>query len=229
LNALFDELISALRYGGVDEQAPLVGATVDSERDRQERELMRRYVIELIEQHQLEASPTEAALVSEWASNTERRRLREENSRLRTLLDGVDEGTVVLTPDCRFVYVNRRAAQVLRQECGVAQDQIIGKTPDEIGVPSALSLGCPGDEMLTMARSNHTHETVSWGRAKESRFDAIYAPDGTVSGITIVVRDVQSRKLAQDWVNLLNKLGTLTGTIDYDEVSVALAHALIHQ
>jgi hypothetical protein len=40
LNALFDELVAALRYGSVDEQAPLVAATVDSALDNQERELM---------------------------------------------------------------------------------------------------------------------------------------------------------------------------------------------
>ena len=49
LNALFDELLTALHYGSVDQQRPL-GATIDSALDNEERELMRRYVIEQIEQ-----------------------------------------------------------------------------------------------------------------------------------------------------------------------------------
>src|SRR5262249_40550743 len=131
LNSLFDELIAALRYAGVDGQAPPVPAVVDSAFDSEERELVRRYIIEHIEQHQLEASATEAAIVSEWAGSTELRRVREENHQLRALLDGVDEGTVILTPEARFTYVNRRAAHVLSRECGIAGDQIVGKTPQE--------------------------------------------------------------------------------------------------
>jgi hypothetical protein len=61
LNALFDELIAALRYGGVDAQAR-VAATVDSPLDSEERKLMRRYVIEQIEHHRFEASRTEAGV-----------------------------------------------------------------------------------------------------------------------------------------------------------------------
>jgi PAS domain S-box-containing protein len=156
---------------------------------------VRRYIIEQIEQYQLEASATEAAVVSEWASSTELRRIREENHRLRALLDGVDESTVILTPDGRFAYVNRRATHVLSRECGIAGDQIVGKTRQEIGVPPALRLARSGDEMLTMGRSKHKLETVSWGRTKESEFDVVYTPDGTVSGITIIVRDVHGVNL----------------------------------
>lgn len=227
LNALLDELLAALRYGHVDAQAPLGAPTVDLALDSEERELMRRYVIEQIGQHQLEASPIEAALVSQWACSTQLRRVHEENQRLRTLLDAVDESTVILTPDKHFIYVNRHAAQVLRRECGIAEDQIVGRTPDEIGVPTALFPARSSDEMLAMARSKHKIETVSWGRTKESEFDALYAPDGTVSGIIIVARDVHARKLEQARLSLLNKLGALTGTLDYDEVAVALAHVPI--
>src|SRR5215467_11947101 len=101
LNAIFDDLVAALRYGGVNEQGFL-----DSALDSEERELLRHYVIEQIRQHQLEASPAEAAIVSEWACTTESRRLREENRRLRSLLDGVDESAVILTRHGRFAYLN---------------------------------------------------------------------------------------------------------------------------
>jgi hypothetical protein len=89
LNAIFDDLIAALRCGGVNEQARLAASTVDSSLDSKERELLlRRYIIEQIGQHKLEASPAEAAIVPEWAWATGLRRVREENHRLRALLDG---------------------------------------------------------------------------------------------------------------------------------------------
>ena len=92
--------------------------------------------------------------LSEWAFSMELRRVREENHRLRTLLDAVDEGAVILSPDRHFVHVNHYAAQMLRRECGISEGQIIGRIPDEIGVP--LSLARPGDEMLTMARTSES-------------------------------------------------------------------------
>src|SRR5262245_55427841 len=109
LNALFDELIAALRHAEVDTSASTIPAAMDSAIDRGEGELVRRYVIEKIEERLADASPMEAAIVSEWASKTELRRVREENRQLRTLLDKVDESTVILTSDGRFTYLNRTA------------------------------------------------------------------------------------------------------------------------
>ena len=59
LNALFDEVLTALRSGGVDRQAPLQASTIHSALESEERELVRQYVVEVIERQQLEASPTE--------------------------------------------------------------------------------------------------------------------------------------------------------------------------
>src|SRR5215475_5067016 len=89
LSRLLDELIAVLRHGGVDEQAPGIVTTVDPEVDSEDRELVRRYVVEGIEHHQFEASSTEAAIISEWALDAELRRVRNENHLLHTLLDAV--------------------------------------------------------------------------------------------------------------------------------------------
>jgi len=227
LYGLLDELIAALRLGRVDEQTARSAATVDSAIDLEEHELTRQYVFEQIEKHQVEATPAEAAVISEWAFSTEARRLRQENQLLRTLLNHVDEAGAILSPTGRFLYVNRCAALLLLRESGIAEDQIVGRTPDEIGVSGALSLGRAADEMLALARTNQKVELVIGGRANEGQFNAVYGADGTVSGMTAVVRDVQGRKLVQDRVSLLNKLGTLTGTLAYDEVAAALAHVPI--
>jgi signal transduction histidine kinase len=227
LNAYVDELIVALRRGGVDEQTPLAATTVDPAFERQERELLRRFALEQIEQHPTETSPQERFIVSQWASLSDRRRLLEQNQRLRTLLDGIDESTAILAPDGRILYVNRHAAQVLYEACGVAPDEIVGKAPAEINIPNEFGIARPVDELLSLARAKDSLEVVAWGRAKENHFDALYAPDGTVAAIAVVTRDVQSSKLAQSRIALLSKLGALIGTVDYDEVAQAIARVPI--
>jgi len=227
LNAYVGELIGVLRRGGVDEQTPLATATVDPALERQERELVRRFAIEQIEQQPTETSGAERLIVSEWASVSDRRRLLEQNQRLRALLDGVDESTSILSRDGRFLYVNRRAARVLHEACGAAPDEIVGKTPAELGVPNDLGIVRPAEELLSLARAKDSFEVVAWGRAKENHFDALYSPDGTVAAIAMVTRDVQPSKLAQSRIALLSKLGVLIGTVDYDEVAEALARVPI--
>jgi hypothetical protein len=79
LNLLFDDLIAALRRIGADEPPPSITMAVDPTVEREERELARRYVLEAIEQHLVEASPAEMVTVVEWTCTWERHRLREEN------------------------------------------------------------------------------------------------------------------------------------------------------
>jgi signal transduction histidine kinase len=227
LNAYVGELIGVLRRGGLDDKTSLAAATVEPALERQERELVRRFAIEQIEQHPTETSREEQLIVLEWASQSDRRRLLEHNQRLRALLDGIDEGAAILAPDGRILYVNRRVAHVLYEASGIAPDEIVGKTPAELELPSDLGIARPADELLSLARAKDSFEVVAWGRAKENRFDALYAPDGTVAAIALLTRDVQPFKLAQSRIGLLSKLGALIGTVDYDEVAQALARVPI--
>ena len=68
---------------------------------------------------------------------------------------------------------------------------------------------------------------TAWGRAKEGRFDAVYRPDGTIGAVALVVRDIHNRKLAETRLDLLTKLSTLAGMMDYDEVAEALVQVPI--
>ena len=67
----------------------------------------------------------------------------------------------------------------------------------------------------------------SSGRAKESRFDALYEPDGTVGAIAVLIHDINNRKLAQTRLDLLTKLSALVGMSDYDDVAEALVQVPI--
>ena len=227
LEGLLEELVRALRCGGVDEEALLSESTADpAVIEHDERELMRRYVIGKIENHQLEASVSETALVSEWAYNAELYRMREENRRLRALLNEVDESTAILAPGGRFLYVNRHAAQLLHDFCGVPLDRIVGRTAEELAVPDVLGL-TRANEVLALARTKGKLEVGACGRTIENQFDAMYAPDGTVNAIVLVMRDVQALKLAQSRLAMLLKLGRLIGTVAQDEVGEALARVPI--
>jgi PAS domain-containing protein len=173
LEGLLEDLIKALRGGGVDEQVLPWHSNVDPAIERGERELLRRYVIGKIEHHQLEASMSETGIVSEWVYHAEQCRLREENLRLRALLDQVDEGTAILAPGGRFLYVNRHAAQFLRRACGVPPDKIVGSTAEELPGLVALGLTRAHDEVLSLARTKGKFEVVVSGRTIENQFDAI--------------------------------------------------------
>jgi signal transduction histidine kinase/GAF domain-containing protein len=227
LNALLEELIKALTRGSIDEQAPSTPTDGDPEIECSERETLRRFLLEKIAHDELQASTAETALVSEWPSLIERRRLEEENRRLRVLLDGVEEGAALLEPTGRILYVNRHTARVIFEAAGVPPDKIVGKNQTEFGLPAELGIGRARDEIMSLARTRARFETVVWGRAKENQFEALYSPDGTVAAIAVVIHDIQARKLAQNRLSMQSKLGALIGTLDYDEVAEALAHVPI--
>ena len=54
-----------------------------------------------IEQQEVVASPSETAVVAEWAGHADRKRLREQNRQLCALLDAVQESAAVFGPDGR--------------------------------------------------------------------------------------------------------------------------------
>jgi PAS domain S-box-containing protein len=232
LGRLVQEIIEALHRQGADESvevpspAPIV---VDPALELRERELVRNYLIEAVEQKHMPASPGETVIVAQWVGQAERTRLREQNSRLSILLDSVHESAALLGPDGRILYCNRRAAQILRETIGVPRSEIMGKTPAELGVPGELVIGRPIEELLPMARQRQTFQMNAWGREKEGCIDAIYRRDGAVGAVTLVVRDIHARKLAETRLDLLTKLSALTGTLEYDEVAEALVHIPIPQ
>ena len=95
LNGFVDEVIAALRRGARTTQRNRCSPSGDGALELRERDLLRRYLIEQFEQKQLDASPTETAIVAEWVGTADRTRLREQNQRLRTLLDDVEDSAAL--------------------------------------------------------------------------------------------------------------------------------------
>ncbi len=230
LDAFVQDVIGALRRGSATDPAqppPAAPPLTDPALELRERELVRTYLIEQIEQRHLDASPSETVIVAEWVGQADHARLSEQNRRLGTLLDCVKESAVLFGPDGRILYCNRRAFQKLRDRIGVRRGEIIGRTPAELGVPGELVIGRPFDELVPLAREHQSFEMSAWGRASEGHLEAIYRADGPVGAIALVVRDIHSRKLAQMRLDLLTKLTTLAATMEYAEVADALVQVPI--
>jgi hypothetical protein len=223
LDTFVGQIIEALRG-----RAPCDAASVQpmGEPDVELREhgLVQSYLHELTEQGRLEVSPSENAIVDGWRCAADCNCLREQNRRLGTLLNGVQEGAVILAPDGRLLYCNPRAAHVLYESAGVPGAALVGKTPDEIGISSEQLMGRPLSGLVDLARAHRSFEVSAWGRAKEAQLEAIYRADGSVSAIAFLARDVHGRKQAQMRVSLLSKLSALVAGLDYDEVAQGIAN-----
>ncbi|HEY7371365.1 MAG TPA: ATP-binding protein [Polyangia bacterium] len=230
LTALIQEAIAALRQGSTDDPTrPFTrpAPTAQHPLERRDRELVRHYLLGQIEQKHLCASADEAAILAEWPEQAERQRLREQNQRLCALLDDVQESAALLAPDGRILYCNRQALQRLQEVVRIGRDDIIGKTFAEIGVPSEYLVGCPVDRLEATARAREAVQLRILGRTKESQFDAVYQPDGTVGAVAVLIRDIHNRKLAEQRLALSGKLSALVGLSDPDRLAEALAQVPI--
>jgi phosphoserine phosphatase RsbU/P len=232
LKALLQEVIGALRAGGISDTArplPALPASADPALEFRERELVQHYLIDQIKAERLAATCDETVVVGMWAHQAELTRLRDHNERLSTLLDSAHEAAVILAPDGRILYCNLLASQRLHDVVGVSHGEIIGKTPAELGIPSELVIGRPMCEIERLACGNQSFEMTAWGRAKEGTFDAVYRPDGSLGAIALLVRDVHDRKLAETRLAMLTKLSTLVGTSDFEDLAESLARVPIPQ
>jgi signal transduction histidine kinase len=214
------QVIEALRRGGPDDATALV--VEDPERELEEHEMVERFLLEQVAKAGSATCETDG-VIARWRCEADRRCLREQTRRLGMLLDGVDEATAILAPDARILYTNRRASQTLRKLASVPRGAIVGRTPGELGLPFERLVGRPVTDLAGLGRAHASFALAVPGRANETQFDAFYQPDGSVSAVGLVVRDVFSRRNAQLRVDLLTKLGALVGVLDYDEVAGGLA------
>jgi signal transduction histidine kinase len=223
IEALLEELIEALRRGDGLQTPQTASFSPDAALEYRERDLVRRDVIEEITRQSLTVTLPEMVIVSDWACAAERGRLREGYRSLSELLDDVYEAAVIFTRDGRVDYINRRAANEVRDTTRVPLDQIVGKTGAELGVPAEFEAAREPDELVAMARSKATQEVFFRGRWNEVQFRPIYAPSGDVSGVEFVSRDIHDPKLTQIRLKLLSKLSEMVGFVKYADVAEALA------
>jgi signal transduction histidine kinase len=223
VEALFGELSQALRRGSFNPPTRSRASPLEAEAEAHERELMCRELVEQTEHLVAPATLREMVIVSEWALVGERTRVREHERQLSVLLEDVDEGALLFSPDARILYANREAARVMHELTGAPMNEIIGKTGAELGVPAELGPGLPADELVAKGRAAVSSEVLVHERWRQNKFGAIYAPDGTLSIVTLVSRDIQSRRLTETRFQLLSRMSALVGSVHYEDVPQALA------
>ncbi len=221
LNRDVAEVIEALRRGGPDD-AGASPAVDDPDREIDEHEVVERVLLEQAAKTGDRTRATEIVLAW-WRCEADRHCLREQTRRLAMLLDEIHEGAAVLAPDARLLYCNRRAAQGLRELAGIRYGDIIGKTPDELGLPLEHLVGRPVVDLEALARARASFELSTAARANETQFDALYRPDGGVGAVAFVIRDTRDRRQARLRLDILSKLSALAGVLDYDEVADSIA------
>jgi PAS domain S-box-containing protein len=227
LNGLIDELVHALERGTVADRLRLTPIADEPALERNERELLQRYVIEQVERGRFPASVGEVGLVFEWTVAADRDRLRERVERMAALLDRLEGAAVVFSPDGRVRYLNRHAERFLHACLGLSAQDILGKTPQELEPPLEIKLRTAPDELVALARDEAAYEFDLFGRAKEGRFSAVYGPEGSVTAVQWTARDIHDRKVQSARIETLSKLSVLIGSVDYDEVAGALARVPI--
>jgi signal transduction histidine kinase len=225
LNRDVTEVIEALRRGGPDDSVASP-AVDDPDRELDEHELVERILLEQAAKTGDRSSATEIA-IAWWRCRADRSSLREQTRRLAMLLDEVKEGAAVLAPDARLLYCNRRAAQGIREVACIRHGDIIGQTPDEIGLSLEHLVGRPVVDLEALARARASLELCTAERANETQFDAIYRPDGQVGAVVFVVRDTHNLKQERLRLDILSKLSALSGVLDFGEVAAGIANVPI--
>jgi signal transduction histidine kinase len=223
LGALLTHLIDTLKRGAVNDQVATLPARNEAVEGR-EREVLQRYVLDRIAASEYPASARDTAVVGAWPSAVERARLRERIRELMVLLSRVEECAALLGPDGRVLYVNDRAGRLLHAASGVPADELVGKTIEGLALPADFGLPCAPARILSLGRMRQECDTIIAGRAQENQFDAIYAADGSIEAVALVIREVQAQKVAITRLKLLSRISALVGTMEYDEAAEALAH-----
>ena len=221
LNRDVAQVIEALRRYGPDDSTASP-AVDDPDRELEEHEIVERLLLEQAAKTGERTRATEVVIAC-WRCDADRRCLREQTRRLAMLLDEMKEGAAVLAPDGRLLYCNHRAAQGLREVAGAGRGDLIGKTPDEIGLPLEHLVGAPVVDLEALARARASFEVSTAARANETQFDAIYQPDGQVGAVALVVHDTFDRRQERLRLDILSKLSALAGVLDYGEVAASIA------
>lgn len=227
LRALLAELVEVLQHGDVVEHnhAQLGGAPGDGE--LRDREFLRNEIVEKLATSHIDAPGRELMLLSDWVWAAEHGRLNELNIQKSALLDLSPDAAAIVGLDGRILYVNLAATYMIHTMTGLVGEQIIGKTGQDLGF--FVEAGPPPPEWAQLARTNTVAEILVAGHWHEFRAREIYGPDGTVHALALTFTDIHERKLGQVRLELLSKLSRLVGTVDRNELWIALAQVPVPQ
>ena len=131
---------------------------------------------------------------------------------LRLFNDNIPEPIVYLSEDRRYQFVNEAFLHLV----GLARDEVVGKTTEEVGGPDLAGMMEPGRNRTFAGEAITYERAVIDANGKERWIRARCVPDlnfdGTVKGEYVVGHDITDLKQAQD--TLATREGQLTAIIN---------------
>jgi PAS domain S-box-containing protein len=129
-------------------------------------------------------------------------RLTDENRRLTTLLDSIDDVLILLGPDERLLYVNGEGRRQTAAMTGRSISEHIGKMIDEMNMPASMLVQAKSLRANAIRGEAFTGEILvplpGGARWNEQKVRPVKNKDGQLEGFAMTSRDVHDRVLARE-------------------------------
>ena len=150
----------------------------------------------------------------------ERRRAQEESARLADIVHSSDDGIVGMTEDGNIVSWNRGAERVF----GYTAEEVAGKPVAKLFDPRGVGELQQTLQALVQHRRVERYETTGIRKGGDSievavTISPILKPDGSLSGVSALVRDITAQKRLQQQLLVAQKMeaiGRLSAGIAHD-------------
>jgi len=162
-----------------------------------------------------------ASIIGSITDISERKKLEEtilENQqRLKSIFDGMDDGIFVLNQEQKIAAINRKLATVI----GVLPEQVIGKHCSEVITSVCREVS---QNVFQTGTKDRREIVLSYENDQEMYVDIIYAPikntDGRVEQVIGVLRDITEKRQMEKFLLRAERLATM------GELAASIAHEI---
>jgi len=215
--ALIEDLLRSIRSGRVDpDLLPPVPVGAQTGQLLDAVTTFRSCVFERLESSTSSLPPSEARLLTQWFSARTRQILLVARRRYHVVMDAYEEHLAIHDRDNKIVYVNRCARDDVAAVMALTPDVWTGGDhPDELatlieGLLARSDEAFAGTEVIQEVRFP-TPRGWHW---RHQHWRPVLDAEGRTQLMTIVSRNIHSRKMAEARLRVLTKVGALPQSID---------------
>jgi PAS domain S-box-containing protein len=232
LSTLLADLVASLRSGRVAAPADAATRAIggDAEHSLGTIRILRDCVFDVIEEYSYAPSARESRVLTEWFTATAELFMREQSRRLTSILDALKDHIVLKDREHRVTYANRAARLAVRELVG--DGEMIGKTPEELGLPAAMVRAIDDDARRALSGEVVTAEIrfpSDGGHWREHHVSPVFGADGSIDGVVVASRDIHARKAAEARLELLSKVSSLAESMEHQSILNSIADLVIPQ
>ena len=144
---------------------------------------------------------------------TERKRadeaIREREERYHSLVDSAEDSIYLVDRDLKYLFINKKHLSRL----GLSGDEYLGSAFSDFHshedtkcfVEKAIKVFSTGESII------HEHESPSSGRYFLLTFSPVKKPDGTITSVTVISKDITKLKIMEEKLKALALTDKLTG------------------